>query len=176
MRLAVWEALGEVGYDRLTMDEVARRAGCSKPALYRRWPGKQPMVLEALQGFIEDTVSARPVRMGDPLDSLVDWIAGLVIFLSGPGRRALLALSQARAAEPELAAALDRIVDEDRPKFAVALRAAWGQDTSDDAIDRAVDALLGAVFWRVALLGRPMPESEVRALCEDVLRMRPAAS
>lgn len=173
VRLAVWEALGEVGYDRLTMDEVARRAGCSKPALYRRWPSKQPMVLEALQGVIDDTVRARPVRMGEPLESLVDWVAGLVIFLSGPGRRALLALSLARAAEPELADALDRIVDEDRPKFAVALRAAWGQDTPDDAIHRAIDALLGAVFWRVALMGRTMSEDQVKALCEDVLHIRP---
>ncbi|WP_165190096.1 TetR/AcrR family transcriptional regulator [Caulobacter soli] len=171
VRLAVWEALGSVGYDRLTMDEVARLAGCSKPALYRRWPGKQPMVLEALQGFIDDTMRTRPVRHGAPLESLVDWVAGLVIFLSGSGRGALLALSQARSTEPELAAALDKIVDDDRPKFAQALRAAWGQDTPDAAIDRAIDALLGAVFWRVALRGGTMSEAEVQALCEDVLRM-----
>ncbi len=32
--------LAEVGYDRLSLDEVARRAHTSKATLYRRWPGK----------------------------------------------------------------------------------------------------------------------------------------
>jgi len=40
--------LGEVGYVRLTLDAVARRAGTSKPAIYRRWPGRQRLVLAAL--------------------------------------------------------------------------------------------------------------------------------
>jgi AcrR family transcriptional regulator len=171
VRFAVWECLGEIGYDRLTMEEVARRAGCSRPALYRRWPSKRPLVLDALKGVIDDILAVRPVRMGDPLESLVDWTAGLMIFLRGSGRGALLALAQARASEPELALALDKIVDEDRPKFVAALRMAWGQEASDASLNRAIDALLGAVFWRVALLGGTMSEAEIKALCIDILAM-----
>lgn len=40
--------LHESGYRRLTMEEVARRAGTTKPAIYRRWPTRQHLVLAAL--------------------------------------------------------------------------------------------------------------------------------
>jgi AcrR family transcriptional regulator len=42
--------LDEVGYGRLTLEEVARRAGTTKPAIYRRWSGRQRLVLAALSG------------------------------------------------------------------------------------------------------------------------------
>lgn len=40
--------LGEVGYDRLTMDAVAARAKASKATLYRRWSSKAKLVIDAL--------------------------------------------------------------------------------------------------------------------------------
>ena len=39
--------LCEVGYDRMSVDEVARRAHTSKTTLYRRWPCKADMVAAA---------------------------------------------------------------------------------------------------------------------------------
>ena len=45
---ATLAVLGESGYGRLTLDEVARRAGTTKPAIYRRWSSRQRLVLTAL--------------------------------------------------------------------------------------------------------------------------------
>jgi AcrR family transcriptional regulator len=45
---ATLAVLGQVGYGGLTLEEVARRAGTTKPAIYRRWPGRQQLVLAAL--------------------------------------------------------------------------------------------------------------------------------
>jgi AcrR family transcriptional regulator len=45
---ATLAVLDEVGYGRLTLEEVARRAGATKPAIYRRWPSRQRLVLAAL--------------------------------------------------------------------------------------------------------------------------------
>ena len=45
---ATLAVLDESGYGRLTIDEVARRAGTTKPAIYRRWPTRQHLVLAAL--------------------------------------------------------------------------------------------------------------------------------
>jgi AcrR family transcriptional regulator len=42
--------LAEVGYDRLSLDEVARRAHASKATLYRRWPSKADLVAAAFLG------------------------------------------------------------------------------------------------------------------------------
>jgi AcrR family transcriptional regulator len=45
---AAWAELAERGYDDFTIDAVAARAGTSRAVLYRRWPGKQELVLAAL--------------------------------------------------------------------------------------------------------------------------------
>ena len=42
------ELVIELGYDRLTMDAVAKRARASKATLYRRWESKASLVVEAL--------------------------------------------------------------------------------------------------------------------------------
>ena len=45
---ATLRLLVEVGYDRLTMDAVAREARASKATLYRRWDSKQTLVVDAV--------------------------------------------------------------------------------------------------------------------------------
>jgi AcrR family transcriptional regulator len=45
---ATLAVLDESGYGRMTLEEVARHAGTSKPAIYRRWPSRQRLVLAAL--------------------------------------------------------------------------------------------------------------------------------
>jgi AcrR family transcriptional regulator len=45
---ATVELLAESGYADLSVDGIARRAGTSKPAIYRRWPSKAHLVHEAV--------------------------------------------------------------------------------------------------------------------------------
>ncbi|HEV2373123.1 MAG TPA: TetR/AcrR family transcriptional regulator [Streptosporangiaceae bacterium] len=49
IRAATMDVLAEVGYARLTMDQVAASARVSKSSLYLRWPNKVALVAEALQ-------------------------------------------------------------------------------------------------------------------------------
>jgi AcrR family transcriptional regulator len=44
---ATWDELTEVGYASLTIESVARRAGTSKPVIYRRWPRRAELVIAA---------------------------------------------------------------------------------------------------------------------------------
>jgi AcrR family transcriptional regulator len=46
---AALDVLQEVGYDRLSMELVASRAGCSKATLYRQWQTKAGMVVAAVR-------------------------------------------------------------------------------------------------------------------------------
>ena len=50
IRSAVFDELAAVGYGRMSIEGIARRAGVGKAAVYRRWRSKLPLVL--------DTVSA----------------------------------------------------------------------------------------------------------------------
>jgi AcrR family transcriptional regulator len=44
---AAWAELAEVGYTALTIEAVAKRAGTSKPVIYRRWPSRAHLVIAA---------------------------------------------------------------------------------------------------------------------------------
>jgi AcrR family transcriptional regulator len=75
---AVVDVLAQVGYARLTLEEVARRAGTTKPAIYRRWRTRQQLVLDALIRQLEAEVT--PV-----LDSgcvVCDLVDGVGVFLN----------------------------------------------------------------------------------------------
>ena len=48
---AALELLVEVGYQRLTMEQVQRRAGVGKATIYRRWTSKAELVKDAIQHF-----------------------------------------------------------------------------------------------------------------------------
>ena len=57
---AAWAELTERGYDDLTIDAVAMRAGTSRAVLYRRWPNKQELVLAALAHEVGKDVVVAP--------------------------------------------------------------------------------------------------------------------
>jgi AcrR family transcriptional regulator len=42
---AAWAELTQIGYDDLTFEAVATRAGTSRAVLYRRWPSKEDLLL-----------------------------------------------------------------------------------------------------------------------------------
>lgn len=45
---ATLEVLAEVGYGGMTIDMVAARAGAGKATIYRRWPSKEQLILDAV--------------------------------------------------------------------------------------------------------------------------------
>src|SRR3954468_6723809 len=78
--------VAEVGYDRVTVDALAARAGVSKPTIYRRWPGgKAEIVVEAIRakraeaGELPDTGTLGGdllALLGGVIDSLDANVAG----------------------------------------------------------------------------------------------------
>jgi AcrR family transcriptional regulator len=57
---AALDLIGEVGYDRMSMDGLAARAQASKATIYRRWPGKAQVVAEAIRRRACPDVAAAP--------------------------------------------------------------------------------------------------------------------
>jgi AcrR family transcriptional regulator len=60
--------LEEGGYEALRMNDVAARAGIGLGALYRRWSGKQDLVVAALRVGAQEQ---RAIPGADPVDELV---------------------------------------------------------------------------------------------------------
>ena len=74
------QVLSEVGYDQLTIDAVAARAGSSKTTIYRRWPDKSALVSAAL-------VDASRLQPGLPADAtnLRQDLLGLIAMMAKLG-------------------------------------------------------------------------------------------
>ncbi|MBV2353304.1 TetR/AcrR family transcriptional regulator [Streptomyces sp. J2-1] len=51
---ATREALVDLGWSRLTLGDVATRAGVAKTTLYRRWPGKSELVVDAVAELFDE--------------------------------------------------------------------------------------------------------------------------
>lgn len=81
---AAWAELLDVGYPKLTMENVAARAGTSTPVIYRRWPTKAKLVLAALAHNVplqESDIDTGSLR-GDLLELLG---RGIERFRRAPG-------------------------------------------------------------------------------------------
>lgn len=70
--------LAEVGFERLTLPEVAVRAGVNKTSLYRRWPTKALLVRDALASAMAAPVGF--VATGELRRDLVAWGSAAVAF------------------------------------------------------------------------------------------------
>jgi AcrR family transcriptional regulator len=103
---ATLELLGEAGYARLTMEQVAARARVGKASVYLRWPSKLALVAEAIQRGRPDLVPEVPDTGG---------LAGdMTVFLEDLVRprdasaRALSAVAGEAASNPEMREAFRR--------------------------------------------------------------------
>ncbi len=160
----------EVGYDRMSMDAVAARAHASKATIYRRWPGKQELVLDAVRArgvgltVAEDTGSLRGDLMatyrsaihGSAVDD-ADLIAGVL---------------RAMRTTPELADCVRSQVIEskcDVSRVIVARAIARGElpaETDPLILHEVASALW---FHRVLVVGGPVDDGFIAHVVDDVL-------
>lgn len=150
---ATVELLGEVGYRALSMGAVAERAGVHRPAVYRRWPSKCHLVIDA----VSDGLGLDPTpNTGDLRADLVAGMTALVDSLAGtPLGRVLPGLLADLAADPELAEQFrQRVFLPRRETTAAALRSAIdrGEVRADLDMDFVLDAVAAPLYLR-ALLG-----------------------
>jgi AcrR family transcriptional regulator len=167
---ATVELLMEVGYDRLTMDAVAKQARASKATLYRRWETKASLVAEALvraksSPHVEehDTGTLR----GDLLATFCghEGIGGAATGILG-------AVITAVSTDPEFA----RLFRENfiAPKVAVSAsiyqRAQErGEISSEVDIDLIAPALAGILMHRAFLLGEPIDDAMIERVVDHVI-------
>ncbi|MFI1769365.1 TetR/AcrR family transcriptional regulator [Streptomyces sp. NPDC020800] len=93
---AVIELVTEQGVKAVTMDAVAARAGVSKPAIYRRWPSKQALIIAAAESRIGPLSVP---DLGDIRAELREVLAARLEAYRLPGTARLLTELMASAAE-----------------------------------------------------------------------------
>ncbi|MEO3758622.1 TetR/AcrR family transcriptional regulator [Mycobacterium sp. B14F4] len=168
---ATVELLGETGYAELTVDAIARRAGTSKPAIYRRWPGKAHVVHEAV--FPVGAATELPDTGSLPGD-VRDMVRRTAAVLTTPAARAALpGLVGEMAADPALhTALLERFADvlsrglTDRLDAAVSR----GEVRSEVAAADLVEAVAGMTFLALITRGEGLDDAWIDRTAEFITR------
>ena len=156
--------LREVGYDRLTMDAVAREAGVARTTVYRRYRDKAELVSAAIQTL------RTPSKRSATGDARRDLVAHLDNVRRNYGISLAGALLMEEPHNPRLLELFrERMVLPQRQIVADTLREGIerGQVRPDADLERILDLLLGAFFAAVFASGRPgpdWPEATVAAL------------
>jgi len=168
---AAIDLVREVGYDAVTMDGIAARAGVGKATVYRRWAGKEQLVVEAL-GLL---VAAMPVPdTGDTHQDVLLLMLTHLRMYQDPATGALLSGLVAAMARSEAIAHAVRsgfIAIRERALRGVLERgAARGDLPADVDPVLATELLNGPLFYRYLIHGGPMDEAQVHGVVRAVLR------
>ncbi|MFU8873794.1 TetR/AcrR family transcriptional regulator [Micromonospora sp. SL4-19] len=171
IRAAVMQELAEVGYGRLSIEAVARRAGVSKTAIYRRWRSKLDLVL--------DMVSAVAGRNLPLLDtgSLLSDLEILLHVMARALRHRLASqiipdLLAEAARNPQIAEKLQQALDDYQQAVGRILigRAVERGELPPDTDPRvAVDLIVGPVYWRLAIARAPLSAAEVPRMATAIV-------
>lgn len=102
LRAAV-DLLADEGYGGVTMEGVAARAGVGKATVYRRWPCKSALVVDAVTACRESGVT--PPNTGSARDDLLVFVRGFMHHLrTSDAARVMPALVAELSRNPDLAA------------------------------------------------------------------------
>lgn len=153
------DLLATVGFDRMTMEGIAERAGVSKATLYLRWSSTEDLVVAVVGRFVSeisipDTGSAE----GD----LLHLVHEAVRVYRGKAGAVMPGLVSALASNPRLADSLRQV-------FLLPRRAALrsvlergvrrGELRADLDYELALDFLGGPLFYRLLVTGGPLDDA-----------------
>jgi len=161
--------LSHEGYERLTLSKVASRARASKSTIYRRWPTKEHLVIEAFKRW----PALVPRNTGSLLSDLLNLYRQSLRILYRPPSSALMPILIAeRARNPNLVAVFDPVMQRRREPVRIVLRRAIerGELPARVDIDLAVDALMGAVYLRMYFVEGDLSIAGIRKVFAVLLR------
>ena len=163
-------ALGDHGYAQLRLEDVARRAGTTKPAIRRRWPGRQRLVLAALGSRLG---AVSPPDTGCTLCDLDECLKLFVAAYRLLPPDVLGPLLADCAADPELRAAyMTTLFAPPRVAAGQALQRAHRRGDLRKDIDLAVtlDLIGSFVHYRTVFGHAPLGDREIEHVVDGLMR------
>lgn len=170
---ATLAGVAELGYDRLSMDDVASRAGVGKAAIYRRWPSKPVVVADAIAHWRRRLGPIEPPNTGSLRGDIEALVAAVPDLDDADSHmiRVVVGVATAAMHNPVLAAALDDLVLSAPRQVVRAVldhAVARGEIPASRDLSLIPDVALGLNVLRV-ITGRPIDRVYVRRVLEDVI-------
>ena len=155
----------------MSIEEVAARAGVGKATIYRRWPSRGILALDA---FLAEFAAQQPLTdtgslRGDLLGALRSWVRAVT---RSPAGRMLAGLIAEAQRDPALAIAWrERVVEPLRAQHTIMLERAVRRGELSAGVDQEVvlDLLFGAAYHRLLHGHRPLTDRFVRDVVDLIV-------
>lgn len=168
---ATSELLHEVGLRAMTTEEISSRSGASKATIYKWWPTKYAVAVEA---FLTEMMAESPdPDTGSAHEDFRRVIRGLAHFYTGASGRVFAQLVGEGQYNPRVQEELRAHLVAPRREL---MRAVWdrgvarGELRADVDPDAAVDLLIGPVLYRLLMGHAPLDDAASDALVDTALR------
>jgi len=149
------EALEALGYPGVTCDAIAERAGASKATIYRWWPNKEAVMLEALR---ESVAQELPFpNTGSLQGDIRVQLHNFVKLLSGPRGRVFQGIIAAAQGDSKVAEAFLSIWVRPRREFAIDGMQHYAHELKPGVnFETVMDALYGPLYYRLLISREPL--------------------
>ena len=169
---AAFELIAEIGYERITVDQIAERAKASKSTMYRRWPGgKAELVAEALRRHGESReLAARDT--GSIRGDLIAAVAGIADTVDGRSGPSLVGLVEGVRDDPMLRGLIRRQIDRACSSMGRAIcenARERGERPTLPTAEPVLHLAVAEVLLRALLTGSPPRRTAQRRLVDTVL-------
>jgi AcrR family transcriptional regulator len=168
---AAIDAFVDRGWDALTIEGVAARAGVSKSTIYRRYPCRVDLLLAAARRLAQerDAVPDTGTLRTDLVEMVSSFVRMVTTTRTG---QAIPMMVAATAKHPELAAPYREFLAERRAAWRVVVDRGIVRRELRPGVDveLVIDLLVGPLFYRTCVSHQPIDAGWVTALVDSVLR------
>jgi AcrR family transcriptional regulator len=165
------ELLEEVGFLNTTTDAIADRAGASKATIYRWWPNKAAVLIEALR---EQVAQENPFPdTGDLSRDIHEQLQKFIGLLNSKRGRIFKEFMAASQSDPEFAEAFRAVWIRPRREEAqqvIRRHIAAGHLSPDTDLEVLMDALYGPIYFRLLAGHAPLTADFAAGIAETALR------
>ncbi len=168
---AALDLMDEMAFAHVTAEAIAERAGASKATVYRWWPNKAAVVIEAFRDAFAPQLPLR--NSGSLREDLTRQVRNFARILSGPGGRMLRSFIVAARSDADVAAAFRSIWSDPRraeAKEMLRQKQTNGQLRRNADLDLVLDSLYGPLYYRFLVKNEPPSQKYAEALAELVIQ------
>jgi AcrR family transcriptional regulator len=164
------ELLEQFSFAEITADAIAERAGASKATIYRWWPNKDAVLVEALREAVAQELPFPDT--GNLREDIRLQLQNFIKLITGRRGRIFTAFVAAAQTDPEVAETFQRIWREPRRRaLKNGLEQHRGKQMRPDTdLEMVLDALYGPLYYRVLTGNGRFGEGYADALTDIVLK------